>query len=209
MSLLRGAARRGAAPFARQVHLTVLNAVVRHKHLVFYASAEDLLALPMPQAEDVTFREIPSWEDFTPDVRKRLRDKDEGISWGEESWFENGWRLWAAEVEGRTASVTWWRDAPQSQDFFCPMPPDTELLWQAATFPEFRGRGLHVSLLLSLMQTRCREGVEGFFCNCRDFNYASHRNILKLGFRPVGHFTDSRITGRRSWHPTASTDKTT
>lgn len=206
-ALLRGAARRGVGPLARQAGLTAADTLLRRKHLVFYAAARDVLSVP--DAGSMDFREIPSMDAMPEDLRSRLMDGDDPADWGEPGWFDRGWRLWVGEIDGCVACLGWLRSAAQSRDFFYPMPEDTELLWQMVTLPEFRGRGLHVTFRLALMRARLEEGVVGFFINCREYNSTSHRNILKMGFHPVGHCTDSRITGRRSWHPTASIDGTT
>ena len=207
--LLRGTARRGIGPLARQAGLTAADTLLRRKHLVFHAAARDVLSVPAPEAGMMDFRKIRSMDALPEDARRRLTAGDGALDWGEPDWFDRGWTLWTGSIGGRLACLGWWRSAAQARDFFCPMPPDTELLWQMVTLPEFRGRGLHVMFRLALMRARLEQGVAGFFINCRDYNTTSRRNILKMGFRPVGYCTDSRITGRRSWHPTAPVDGTT
>jgi len=208
-ALLRGAARRGIGPLARQAGLTAADTLLRRKHLVFYAAARDVLAAPAPEAGRIDFREIRSMDALPEDMRRRLTAGDGIVDWGEPDWFDRGWSLWTGAIDGRLACLGWWRAAAQARDFFCPMPPDTELLWHMTTLPEFRGQGLQAAFWLPLMRARLDSGITGFFTNCRDYNTASRRNILRVGFRPVGYCTDNRITGRRSWHPTASTNGTT
>ena len=203
VALMRGAARRGLLPLTRQAWLAGADTLIRRKHLVFRAEPGDILSAPMPPMERLTFRPVGSWDAMPEDMRRRLTDRDGAVDWGEPGWFDKGWRLWVGEIDGCLACLGWLRGAEQSRDFFCPMPENTELLWQMVTLPEFRGRGLHVTFRLALMRARLEEGVAGFFINCREYNSTSHRNILKMGFRPIGHCVDSRLTGRRTWHPTA------
>ena len=51
------------------------------------------------------------------------------------------------------------------------------------------------------LQVVHRLSLRAFFTNCRDNNTPSHRNILTMGFYDIGHCRISRLTGRRSWHP--------
>lgn len=202
--LLRGAARRGAWPFLRQAYLIALDTLLREKHLVFRASREDILNIRIPEDSALSFREISSWDELQSEDRKRLFDPGQGIDIGGADWFDRGWRLWVGEMSGCLAVLGWWRTADQSRDFFCPIPEDGELLWHVTTLPSFRGKGLHLRLWSALMYERIAVGTNSFYTNCREYNTPSHRNILRMGFRRIGHCTVSRLTGRRRWHPVRS-----
>lgn len=204
VTLLMGAARRGIFTFLRQAYLIGADTFLRQKHLVFRAEVSAVLATPARQIDELTYREVISWQDWekmTEDLRPRLSDPDENINWGSKDWFDKGWRLWVGVSGERLACLAWWRSAKQSRDFFCPLPDDSELLWHATVLPEFQGVGLQVPLWQSLMQERAAAGIRNFFTNCRDYNTPSHRNILKAGFRDIGFCTVSKITRRRKWHP--------
>jgi GNAT superfamily N-acetyltransferase len=202
MRLFRDAVRRGPAAAVRQAWLALADTLWRKKHLVFRATAEEIAALPVAAPPGIAFAEIPSWDALPPAVRARLTDPARPVDWGGRAWFDRGWRLWAAmDGPDRIAALGWWRNAAQSADFFVPVPEDAELLWHATVLPEYRGRRLQVALRVSLMQQRAAAGVRAFFTNCRDYNTPSYRNILAMGFTCIGHCRESRLTGRRSWHP--------
>lgn len=59
-------------------------------------------------------------------------------------------------------------------------------LWDFATLPRYRGRGLYPFLLQEIMR-RQREDAEWFWIGHEPTNDASRRGILKAGFRAAGH----------------------
>jgi len=199
--LLRNAARRGASAFLRQAHLIGLDMLLRKKHLIFYADATDVLAEKVPPAKGVIFTEMPSWNAFCEIVARQPVAVPATVELGSKEWFDRGWRLWIGEMDQRLACLGWLRNAEQSQDFFCQMKTSSELPWHVTTLPDFLGRNLHVLLWATLMRMRIESGVPCFYTNCRDYNIPSHHNIRKMGFRLIGYTIDSKITGRRTWHP--------
>ena len=199
VALLQGAARRGPRTFLRQAGLVAADSLLRKKHLVFRLDAPDLP--PVPASPGLTFREIASLDGLHPADRELILAPGSTISWGDPDWFDRGWRLWIVEEGGRLVALGWWRNAEQSRDFFIPVPPDGELLWHATVLPALRGRNLHAVLRLALMHQRASQGVRCFFTNCRDYNAPSHRNILRMGFTQIGHVDESKISGKRRWHP--------
>ena len=199
--LLRNAARRGISAFVRQAHLIALDTLLRKKHLVFQADAAVILAAETPPARDVIFTEILSWEAFCEILARQPLPVPATVDLGSKDWFDSGWRLWIGEKDQRLACLGWLRTAEQSPQFFCRMKPGSELLWHVATLPGFLGLNLHILLWAIMMRMRIEDGVRSFYTNCRDFNTPSHHNIRKAGFHLIGLAIDSRITGRRTWHP--------
>jgi RimJ/RimL family protein N-acetyltransferase len=208
VQLIQGAAGRGFMPFVRQTLLCAADSSLRKRHLVFRITADNVRNTPFTAPRDVFFREANSWDDLTKSAQSNLEDPGKGIDWGNQNWFDKGWRLWIAEKEDQLVSLGWWRSAQQSQDFFCPLPEDAEVLWHSTVLPEFQGQGLQVSLRLSLMRERVATGVTEFYTNCRDYNTPSRKNIERMGFRLIGYATDSKWTGRRNWHSLAAEDRT-
>lgn len=200
-ALMRASLHHGAGAALRQGVTIALDSFVRQRHLVFHVDAATVLAQPVTPPASFSFAEVPDWDALPVTARTRLEDAGEGIDWGEHDWFARGWRLWAAFEDGeRLAGLGWWRSADQARDYFCPIPDTAELLWHATVLPEYRGRCLHVALRRTLMWHRATEGVSGFYTNCREYNTPSHRNIMAMGFRPIGYCRVSKLTGRRSWH---------
>ena len=200
VQLLRGALQRGFTAFIRQTYMIALDSAIRQKHLVFRATCEDIPHEFRLENITLSFREISSWDEIQDDDRKKLFDPQQAIDIGSADWFDHGWRLWIGEINGRLAVLGWWRDAEQSQNFFCPLPEDAEMLGHATTLPDFRGLGLHVTLWVVFMQERKKAHINSFYTNCREYNIPSHRNILRMGFRCIGYCTVSKWTKHRKWH---------
>lgn len=177
------------------------DSVLRQRHLIFHLDAgelrEGMAALP----EGMTFREVARLDGLPASDRQRLVAGGAGLEWGDAIWFEEGWRLWTGFRHGSLACLGWVRNAAQSRHFFIPLPEDAELLWHQTVLPEFRGHRLQMALMLSMMRWRRRSGIRHFFINCRDYNTPSRKNIVRAGFRPVGYYEISKITGMQQWHP--------
>lgn len=200
VQLLRGALKRGLATFTRQAYLIFLDSAIRQKHLIFKATREDIPHDSRQTDSALSFQEILSWHELRIDDQKILFNQQQAIDIGGLDWFDRGWRLWIGEVHGRLAVLGWWRSAEQSEDFFCPLPDDAELLWHATTLPGFQGMELHIMLRVTLMEERMKSGINSFYMSCRDYNTPSHRNILKMGFRNIGYYTVSKWTGKHKRH---------
>jgi len=199
--LLRSARRKGVAPFLKQAWLTFGDSFLRRRHLIFEATAADVMRLPAPEVEGLRFREVRSWNEFRPDVQARLLRDREALTWGDPGWFDRGWRLWVGEFGADLATLCWWRAPETAKDFFIPIPEDAELMWQSTTMPEYRGKGLFTVQRRHLMRWRVGEGVQRFYVCCEDFNTTGRRNLPAQGFRHIGDTVYSKITGKRRWRP--------
>jgi len=199
--LLRSAFKRGWRPFMLQAYMTFADTFLRRRHLIYRATAEDVRTRDIPVVPGLEFREVGRWEDLPESSRQRLLDDYDFLTWGDPSWFDKGWRLWIGEFGDKLATLTWWRPPEQCKDFFVELPPGAELIWQTVTMPEFRGRGLTTVQSLNLLKHRIDAGISAFYSCCEDYNTTSARNIPSRGFTMIGHTSQSKITGRRSWHP--------
>jgi GNAT superfamily N-acetyltransferase len=199
--LLRTSMRYGPITALRQGMSIGLATFIRQKHMLFHLDAAGILSQPDEHTEGFAFSEVPDWHALPPTERQRLEGSERNVDWGDREWFDRGWRLRAAFKNGeRIAALRWWRTAAQSRDFLCQMSDVAELLWQATVLPEYRGKRLQVALIKTSMQHRARQGVSAFFINCRNYNTSSHRNIISMGFRPIGYCLISKRTGSRRWH---------
>lgn len=87
-------------------------------------------------------------------------------------WLEQpGWRLYLARADGRPAAagILFLHD-------------DIGYCADAATDPDFRGRGLQAALLRRRIADASRAGVE-FVCSGANFLSTSHRNMERAGMR--------------------------
>jgi hypothetical protein len=199
--LLRSAMKRGWRPFFHQAAATFSDTFLARTHIIYRADAADVLIQPVPDIAGLAFREVKSWEDLSAGVRTRLLADQGLLNWGDPSWFDRGWRLWAGEFGEELATLSWWRAPSQSDDFFYPIPADGELMWQSTTMPEHRGDGLFTVQRLNLMRDRIGDGVQKFFVCCENFNSTGRRNLPKQGFKPIGISSRSKITGQRRFRP--------
>jgi len=102
-------------------------------------------------------RQIPDGDGFKANVRP---------------WIgEPGWRLYLARVDGRPAAagILYLLDGVG----YCA---------DAATDPDFRGRGLQSALLRRRIADASRSGVD-FVCSGADYLSTSHRNMERVGMR--------------------------
>lgn len=66
------------------------------------------------------------------------------------------------------------------------VPPGERYLWDFATLPPYRGRGLYPLLLQAILRHQMAD-AEWFWIGHEPHNDASRRGILKAGFRLAGH----------------------
>jgi len=130
-----------------------------------------------------------------------LKSNIENIEWGNATFFERGRELWVLELEGKIAVLGWLAFAENEQDYIWPVPKNTEILHQMTVLPEFRGKGLQVLYSKILMAKRFKAGTSRFFISCHEYNQASHRNILRMGMKKIGHSKINRLTGKLTFHP--------
>ncbi|WP_170359768.1 GNAT family N-acetyltransferase [Ruegeria arenilitoris] len=197
--LILGAAQRGPGALARQVWLALMDSFVRKRHLVFRLDAGSREGGPKAGKNAAQVREILSPGDFPQDALALLNDPEAAHDWGAMGWLEAGWRLWVLEKDGHVQALAWVRDAAHSRDFFVPLNEYEELFWHIYVLPQYRGRNLQGQLWKAIVADRMADGVQGFFTNCRDYNVPSKLNIQKVGFVPVGHCDEGRLTRRRVW----------
>lgn len=199
IQLIRGAAQRGPGVLARQTWLALMDSFVRKRHLVFRLDGKGSQCEPQVGLCTEKIREILTLDDLSREDMALLNDPSTAHDWGAVAWLKTGWRLWVLEDEGQIQALAWVRDAAHSGDFFVPIGAQEELFWHVYVLPQHRGKNLQEKLWRAVAAGRVSEGVEGFFTNCRDYNLPSRRNILKMGFVPVGHCDENRLTRRRIW----------
>ena len=200
--LLRGAARKGAWSFLRQLSVTTEDFFIMRRHLVFRLEASDLIKRPIELG--FSCREVYRWEDLPDKLRRRLVLHGDSLEWGDSNWFDVGRRLWVASQNGQVCGLCWLLDCPSEEDFFCPVPSDNDVIFQTVVFPEFRGQGIQVKLYDHLMTCRANTGTSAFLVSCHAYNQTSRRNIEMLGFRLIGYRRDFRFMFHSSWHSLGS-----
>ena len=199
IQLMLGAARLGPWLLVRQVWLALLDSFVRKRHLVFRLDPSGWIPPQDTNSGQAQLREVLSADDILKGKLAWLNDPVAAHDWGAAGWLQQGWRVWLLEENGQTLALAWVRNAEQSSDFFVPLGETEELFWHVYVLPGYRGRNLQQRVWSAIARHRIADGVTGFFTNCRDYNLPSRANIIKMGFSPIGHCDESRITRRRTW----------
>lgn len=92
-------------------------------------------------------------------------------------------------VNGEPAAYGWSARGPAEiggLDLRFTVPSGERYLWDFATLPTYRGRGLYPLLLQAILRRQMAE-AEWFWIGHEPHNEASRRGILKAGFRLAGH----------------------
>jgi GNAT superfamily N-acetyltransferase len=113
---------------------------------------------------------------------------------------QSGHRLYAAFVEGTVVGYGWVaRQAGgiEELDFSFDLPRANVYLWDFATRPDWRGRGVYPHLLQAIVRQEIEHGIDRFWIGYEAHNEASGRGISKAGFAVVGDLVvaQGRVTG--------------
>jgi len=101
--------------------------------------------------------------------------------------YERGHRLWLALLGDVVAGWGWVaaREAAIGQlGVGFTIPPGNRYLWDFATLPDYRGRGVYPALLQAVL--RLETSADRFWIGHDTGNVASRRGILKAGFQELG-----------------------
>ena len=117
--------------------------------------------------------------------------------------FESGRRCFAAWVGGEIAAYGWVSHGEEcigELERSLRMRPGEAYIWDCATLPPFRRRGLYTALLRSIVGTLHGEGNRRVWIGAGRGNSASIRGFAAAGFRPVLNLTYVRILAlRHDW----------
>ncbi len=199
IQLIQGAARLGPLMLIKQTWLAFLDSFVRKRHLVFKLDTRKGFMSQPSLKDGGRLREVLSADELKQPDLSWLTDPQAEHDWGAVDWLISGWRLWLLEEAGEVQALAWVRDATHSRDFFVPLGDKDELFWHVYVLPGYRGHNLQGQLWRMIAADRASDGVDSIFTNCRDYNLPSRRNILKMGFSPVGQCDENRIMRRRVW----------
>jgi len=200
-ALLRSAMKKGLSVFTSEAIRIARDKFWSQKYLIFRLDVRDLRTPPTDNVPPLRFRQIQKWEDLPDSTRHRMLVDGKRLNCGDIKWFGRGWKLFLGELDGTPAALCWWSAAQESK-FFCEAMQESrncELIWQAATFPEFRGKKFYTKILFALVQSRMKSGVTTFLIMCSDYNTTSMNTILGLGFKQIGYQKINRLTQKWIW----------
>jgi ribosomal protein S18 acetylase RimI-like enzyme len=75
------------------------------------------------------------------------------------------------------------------------LPPGESYVWDCATVPRFRGRGLYTALLRAVAGTLAAEGQHRAWIGASSTNLASNRTFASVGFRAAASVVSVRLAG--------------
>lgn len=99
-----------------------------------------------------------------------------------------GARAFVARVEGRVAAYGWVSVGAEcigELEREISLPPGEAYVWNCATLPEFRRRGLYTAILRHAVAVLGREGCRRIWIGAALSNHPSVRGFVAAGFRPV------------------------
>lgn len=114
--------------------------------------------------------------------------------------FAAGSRCFVAQVKGEIASYGWVSRGIESigeLERSLRMRPDEAYIWDCATLPAFRRRGLYSALLRHIAAALREEGVHRLWIGASVENHPSLRGFATAGFRPAVRVTFIRALALR------------
>lgn len=114
--------------------------------------------------------------------------------------FLSGRRCFVARVEGAIAAYGWVSEGAESigeLERTLRIQPSEAYIWDCATLPAFRRRGLYSALLRCIVGVLRGEGVRRLWIGASLDNAPSIRGFRSAGFRPVIKLIYLRVLGLR------------
>lgn len=102
--------------------------------------------------------------------------------------FATGRRCFMARVGDQIAAYCWVSQAPEcigELEHEIQVPPDEAYIWDCATLPDFRKKGLYSALLRNILITLKEEGLQRAWIGSSLDNRPSLRAFARAGFRPT------------------------
>ncbi len=81
-------------------------------------------------------------------------------------------------------------------------PPGDAYIWDCATLPDYRGRGIYPALLLYILDELRADGLHRAWIGADTGSVASQKGIIRAGFQPIADFVPVpsaehfQVTGR-------------
>lgn len=116
--------------------------------------------------------------------------------------FAQGATPWVGRIEGQLVGVCWVFPASTSLDYFFPLLEGDAVISNCFTIPRYRRKGIFSGILYHIVKTGSKEGLRHVFINCKIWNTASMRGILKVGFKEIAVANSVRIARQKItiWH---------
>jgi GNAT superfamily N-acetyltransferase len=110
--------------------------------------------------------------------------------------FKLGSELWLAKLHGELAGFGWTIRGRTIEPHFFPLQGDDLHLFDFYVFPEFRGRGVNVALVLEILKKAGGDGIQRAHIECAVWNKSQRRSLSKTPFCRYAEATKLCILGR-------------
>jgi GNAT superfamily N-acetyltransferase len=116
--------------------------------------------------------------------------------------FEAGSELWLAKMDGSLAAFGWTIKGRTVEPHFFPLQSGDLHLFDFFVFPDHRGRGVNVTLVMQVLAQLGQEDVRCAHIECAAWNDAQFRSLGKTAFRRYAEATKLRVLGHTIviWH---------
>lgn len=109
--------------------------------------------------------------------------------------FQAGSELWLAKMDGKLAGFGWTIRGRTIEPHFFPLQSGEAHLFDFFVFPEFRGRGINVDLVMEILARLGGPAVCRAHIECAAWNGAQIRSLSKTLFRRCGEATKMKVFG--------------
>lgn len=155
-------------------------------------------ALPAPSSADATFSEVVAGDDAAlAAIAAAMGAADPGAM---RERLASGRRCFVATVEGRVAAYGWVSQGTErigELERTMLMAPGEAYIWDCATLPVFRRRGLYGALLRHINGLLRDEGLRRLWIGASLDNTPSILGFRSAGFQPVITLAYLRVLGLR------------
>lgn len=94
--------------------------------------------------------------------------------------------LWIFSVDNNPAGFVWSITGTMMEPYFVPLAPHDSVLFDAVTFPEYRGKSVYPLLLCSVASRLLNGGSARVFGHAEEWNLPSIRGLQKANFISIG-----------------------
>lgn len=176
------------------------------RRLIFGMASEKLNFCKLEIREGFSIKKITSWDQVDSVTRLFFKDNNRLIWWNSKEMLDGGCILWIGYQSDEIATIAWGRTGDKLGSYFFPMTPKCAVISHCLTMPDFRGEGLYSCTVKHVMADLMKaSGVDRFYIDCSDWNYASEKGILKVGFKLIG-IGQCKNRGRLAWYQQSMPD---
>jgi RimJ/RimL family protein N-acetyltransferase len=160
------------------------------KSIVFYMDAKSMNGIPLNPPAGFSIRKFGSVGEMREEDRDIIVRYSGKITLLEfEKDFLKGDQLWLGYIGHELAGVCWSARRDSVGSYFVSLAKEDITIRKCFVVSKFRKRGIYSSMLKKMTVDLAEEGIKQIFIDCKVWNIASRRGILKAGFKELGSGT--------------------